>query len=116
MDRLADTAQLDTSRVESAAAPTSEACDCDNRPVHERAVPLTAMARGDRGVVCETCLDADDAAMLRAMGLRPKAQIQVCRLGEPCIVEIACGCGGRSRIGLSRKLAERLMVGRLSRA
>lgn len=113
MDRIVDTSP---EQAADTAAIADRACDCDHQPIHERAVPLTAMARGDRGVVCETCLGADDAAMLRAMGVRPRAQIQVCRLGEPCIVQVACGCGGRCRIGLSRALAQRLMIGRIARA
>ena len=77
------------------------------------AVPLTALRVGQCGVVCETCLSDRDAAMLRAMGLRPKARVRICRLGEPCIVEVmgstpgGCGC----RIGLARPLAERIMIG-----
>jgi len=94
-------------------------------------VSLTKLRAGDVGVVCETCMDPLDAAMLRAMGLRPNATIRVCRLGEPCIVEVFTGAakvdpncapgvrsdrpcdrpGGCScRIGLARPLAERVMV------
>lgn len=55
-------------------------------------------------------LDDEDAAMLRAMGLRPNTSVRLCRKGEPCIVRVAgrygCGC----RIGLVRPLAERLLV------
>ena len=71
------------------------------------------MRVGECGLICETCLSDADAAMLRAMGLRPQARIRVCRLGEPCIVEVlaltdgGCGC----RIGLARPLAARIMVG-----
>jgi len=55
-------------------------------------------------------LDADDAAVLRAMGLRPNASVRLCRMGSPCIVRVdgRCGCG--CRIGLARPLAERLLV------
>ena len=84
-------------------------CGCVSVP----SVPVTSMSIGQCGIVCETCLSDRDAAMLRAMGLRPKARIRICRLGEPCIVEVlgstpgGCGC----RIGLARPLAERIMVG-----
>ncbi|MBS0198441.1 MAG: ferrous iron transport protein A [Planctomycetes bacterium] len=77
------------------------------------AVALWAMEEGAEGIVCETCLDAKDAAVLRAMGLRPRARVRVCRLGEPFIVEVmasvpgGCGC----RIGLAKALAQRVMVG-----
>lgn len=86
------------------------------------AIPLTQLRPGQVGVVCETCLDAMDAAMLRAMGLRPAASIRLCRLGEPCIVEVfpadcpegepgACAqVDCRCRIGLIRYLADRVRV------
>jgi len=75
-----------------------------------RVVPLTQLPRGCCGVVAESAFDADDAEQLRCMGLRPSAEIRVCRMGEPCIVALRDGCGLGCRIGLSRKLAERLMV------
>ncbi|MBX3409780.1 MAG: ferrous iron transport protein A [Phycisphaeraceae bacterium] len=72
---------------------------------------LTAMRAGQVGVVCETCLDPRDAAMLRAMGLRPRAQVRVCRLGQPCIIEVVSGGRGCCRIGLAWDLASRVMIG-----
>jgi Fe2+ transport system protein FeoA len=109
---------------------TAKGCDnaCDNG---RAGVALTSLRAGDVGIVCETCMDPIDAAMLRAMGLRPNATIRVCRLGEPCILEVFTGAaapceaqtgsssadrpcdrpGGCScRIGLARPLAERVMV------
>ncbi|MBK9188346.1 MAG: ferrous iron transport protein A [Phycisphaerales bacterium] len=92
--------------------------DCDCPPA---AVFLTTLRAGDVGTICETCLDPADAAMLRAMGLRPNATIRICRLGEPTIVEVSpsrpgsgdkcsrpggCSC----RIGLSRMIAQRVKV------
>lgn len=76
------------------------------------AVPLSELGTGRFGIVSEAMLDPTDAALLRAMGLRPKARVRVCRLGEPCIVEVfgtcpgGCGC----RIGLSLELARRVMI------
>jgi Fe2+ transport system protein FeoA len=58
-------------------------------------------------------MDRKDAAMLRAMGLRPQATVRLCRLGEPCIIEVMSGepsCSDSCRIGLARVLAERVMV------
>lgn len=74
-------------------------------------VALTQMRPGQTGVVGESTLDADDAAMLRAMGLRPLARVRLCRLGEPCIVHVVGAHGCCCRIGLSRRLAERVTVG-----
>lgn len=77
-------------------------------------VALTTLKPGETARVCETCLDPADAAMLRAMGLRPNAVVRLCRLGEPCIVEVmasqaslsGCAC----RIGLAKLLAQRVLV------
>lgn len=82
------------------------------------AISVTALKPGDRAVLCDRCLDEamdqKDAAMLRAMGLRPQATVRLCRLGEPCIIEVMSagveGCGDTCRIGLARTLADRVMV------
>ena len=81
-------------------------------------ISLTKLQAGQMATVFTTSLDAGDAALLRAMGLRPAARIRICRLGEPCIVEVMSGgesCGRPGgcacRIGLAKPLAERVMVG-----
>lgn len=79
-------------------------------------VALTRLRRGQSGVICESKLAPDDAALLRAMGMCTSATVRLCRVGEPCIVAVGgvsaehCGCGGSCRIGLSRPLAERIFV------
>src|SRR5439155_21521247 len=65
---------------------------------------------GQIGGVCYSDLDEQDAAMLRAMGLRPRARVRVCRVGETCIVEVIDGPGCSCRIQLSRQLARRVML------
>jgi len=77
--------------------------------------PLSNLKRGQTGVLCESTLASDDAALLRAMGLHPAARIRLCRVGEPCIVSVAggaggCGCGSTCRIGLAKSLAARIYV------
>ena len=74
-------------------------------------IPLTQLKRGECGMIQGCDVSDDDQALLRAMGLRERAKIVVCRLGEPCIVRVMGGCGCSSRIGLSRPLAERVLVG-----
>lgn len=77
-----------------------------NAKVH--AVPLTQLARGTIGVVL--AVDARDESVLGAMGLRDRSSVRVCRLGEPCIVEVGCAPGMCRRIGLSRSVAQRVIV------
>jgi Fe2+ transport system protein FeoA len=100
----------------SAKAPVAAAPELTG----ELAVAMTTLQAGQMATVFQTSLDPGDAALLRAMGLRPSARIRICRLGEPCIVEILSGtdsCGRPGgcacRIGLARPLAERVMVGQI---
>jgi len=76
-------------------------------------VRLTDLAVGERARVASEDLDPDDAALLRAMGLRADCMVRVARTGQPCIVDVgsrsACPC----RIGLARDLAHRVWVARL---
>jgi hypothetical protein len=73
-------------------------------------VALTTLARGQIGRVCGASMGADDAALLRAMGLRRNTRVRLCRMGEPCIVALECRDGEGCRIGLAQRLAAGLMV------
>jgi Fe2+ transport system protein FeoA len=79
----------------------------ETKPV---SIPLTQLARGQRATVNTSELDEQDTKVLRAMGLRPDASIQMCRLGEPCIVSLSGACGGGCRIGLAKDIASRVLV------
>ena len=81
------------------------------QPIQPAAVPLTDLKPGDRGVVCETkAVAADDADLIRAMGLREDCTLRVCRTGSPCIVALETPSGGGCRIGLSRDVAGSIMI------
>lgn len=81
-----------------------------------RPVPLTSLRPGQTAVISGSRLDADESALLSAMGLAERTRIKVCRLGEPCVVALGqgegrhCHCNGHCRIGLARTMAERLFV------
>lgn len=72
---------------------------------------LSEMKPGQGGTILRTELPEDEKALLRAMGMRDNARIVLCRLGEPCIVRVMGGCGCSFRIGLSRPLADKVMIG-----
>lgn len=88
-------------------------------------IPLTQLRIGQAATVRSIDMDPKDASMLRAMGLRVNARVRICRLGEPCIIELLGGSAasmestadcprGASctcRLGLARPLAQRVMVG-----
>jgi Fe2+ transport system protein FeoA len=69
------------------------------------------MEPGQVGIVTGTKLLAADAALLRAMGLRPNARIRLCQAGGPWIVEVRRSGGASSRIGLAHSIAQGVFVG-----
>jgi hypothetical protein len=50
-------------------------------------------------------LAAHDCALLRAIGLTDRCLLRVCKVGEPCIVQVRA-----TRIGLSRAVAHGIFV------
>jgi len=50
-------------------------------------------------------LTAHDCALLRAIGLTDRCLLRVCKIGEPCIVQVRA-----TRIGLSRAVAHGIFV------
>ncbi|GAB4549711.1 MAG: hypothetical protein Tsb0013_11130 [Phycisphaerales bacterium] len=72
--------------------------------------PIAQSRPGTVGTLRCDGLDASDAKLLRAMGLRDHARVRLCRVGEPCILQVMGSCGCSCRIGLSRPLAQRVML------
>lgn len=95
---------------ESPNPTATAACTLSRVPAEGAPVPLTQLRPGQCATIDSCTLPEDDRDLLRAMGLRDQAKVVLCRLGEPCIVRVMGGCGCSSRIGLSRPLAERVMV------
>ncbi|MCC7008071.1 MAG: ferrous iron transport protein A [Acidobacteria bacterium] len=50
-------------------------------------------------------LSPQDCALLRAIGLTDHCVMRICKVGEPCIVQVRA-----TRIGLSRAVADGIMV------
>jgi Fe2+ transport system protein FeoA len=71
---------------------------------------LSQLRPGQVGVVRSAGVGEQDAALLGAMGLCCNAKVRLCRAGEPCIVAISSGRGAGCRIGLSRPLADKIVV------
>ena len=82
----------------------------DSTEQAERVIPLARMSAGEHGKVCSLGLAAAQKSELGPMGLRERSCVRVCRVGEPCIVEVGCAPGMCRRIGLSRLVAQRVMV------
>lgn len=73
-----------------------------------RAIPalkrLSELGRGHCGKICGFG-HCPDRQLLRAMGLLEERQFRVCRCGEPCILQV-----NTTRVGLSREVADQIMV------
>jgi len=68
------------------------------------AVPLLDLTPGTTAVVREV-LDDHSHAVLRSLGLTDGSSLRVCRLGDPCIIQVRS-----TRIGLSRTVAQSIYV------
>ena len=68
------------------------------------AVPLLELTPGTTAVVREV-LDDHSHAVLRSLGLTDGSRLRVCRLGDPCIIQVRS-----TRIGLSRTVAQSIYV------
>lgn len=83
--------------IEPTAGPAAEV-------VSPRAVPLTSLQPGATAVLQEVC-DSRSCAVLRSLGLMGGARFRLCRLGDPCIIQVRS-----TRIGLSRAVADSVTV------
>jgi Fe2+ transport system protein FeoA len=68
------------------------------------AVPLLTLAPGTIAVLRQV-LDERSRAVLRSLGLTDGARFRVCRLGDPCIIQVRS-----TRIGLSKVVARSIHV------
>jgi Fe2+ transport system protein FeoA len=67
-------------------------------------VPLTAVPQGTL-VTLHEIRDAKLQVLLRSLGLTQAARLRLCKLGDPCIVQVRA-----TRIGLSRTVAQSVYV------
>ena len=68
-------------------------------------IRLSDLALGDTARLHQTDLDESTVRLLSALGLTPSSEFRLCKRGEPCIVQVRA-----TRIGLSRGVADRIMV------
>ena len=72
-------------------------------------VPLLDLAPGTIAVLRQV-LDDQSRAVLRSLGLTDGARLRICRLGDPCIIQVRS-----TRIGLSKVVAKSIYVSVLER-
>jgi Fe2+ transport system protein FeoA len=68
-------------------------------------VRLTELPAGHVGRLHAADLPAQDWALLGALGMTDRCVLRVCKVGEPCIVQVHA-----TRIGLSRTVADGILV------
>jgi len=66
---------------------------------------LSELVAGQTARLHGADLNPQDCALLRAIGLTDRCVLRICKIGEPCIVQVRA-----TRIGLSRSVAEGIMV------
>jgi len=67
-------------------------------------IPLLELAPGTVAVL-RRVLDHQSRAVLRSLGLTDGARLRICRLGDPCIIQVRS-----TRIGLSKVVARSIYV------
>jgi Fe2+ transport system protein FeoA len=67
-------------------------------------VPLLDLAPGTIAVL-RRVIDHQSRAVLRSLGLTDGARLRICRLGDPCIIQVRS-----TRIGLSKTVAQSVYV------
>ena len=71
---------------------------------HATTVPLLDLVPGTIAVLRQV-LDDQSRLVLRSLGLIDGARLRICRLGDPCIIQVRS-----TRIGLSRAVARSIYV------
>jgi Fe2+ transport system protein FeoA len=66
---------------------------------------LTLLPAGATARLSGTRLDTDTRELLRGLGLTDASTLQVCKPGDPFIIQVR-----RTRLGLSRAVAEAIFV------
>ena len=84
-----------------AGAVTPSDCPTAGPPA---AVALLDLAPGTVAVLRQI-LDHQSRAVLRSLGLTNGARLRICRLGDPCIIQVRS-----TRIGLSKVVAQSIYV------
>ena len=68
-------------------------------------IPLTRFEAGKVVRLHTADLPAQDCALLGALGMTDRCVLRICKVGEPCIVQVQS-----TRIGLSRAVADGILV------
>ncbi len=79
--------------------------DADRSPESATPIRLSELEAGRKARLHKAALEPQDCALLRALGMTDRCVLRICKIGEPCIVEVRA-----TRIGLSRAVADGIFV------
>lgn len=79
--------------------------DASAKTTTSQPMPLSTLGPGRVVRLHAADLPAQDCALLRALGMTDHCLLRICKVGEPCIVEVQS-----TRIGLSRSVADGILV------
>ncbi len=79
--------------------------DAPRHALVDRTCALALLPTGATARLSGTRLDADTRELLRGLGLTDASTVQVCKPGDPFIIQVR-----RTRLGLSRAVAEAILV------
>lgn len=68
-------------------------------------IRLSDLTAGQRARLHSAELSPQDSALIKALGLTDQCRLQLCKAGEPCIVQVQA-----TRIGLARSVADGILV------
>ncbi|HIB50275.1 MAG TPA: ferrous iron transport protein A [Phycisphaerales bacterium] len=78
------------------------------RPTTDREfILLSELSEREEAVVHFTELDFEERSLLAAMGLHDDVTFQLCKQGQPCIIQVEA-----TRLGLSKELTSKIIVRR----
>jgi Fe2+ transport system protein FeoA len=75
------------------------------QPSVQPPIRLSDLRPGRRARLHATTIAPQDCALLAALGLTDRCVLSVCKMGEPCIVQVRS-----TRIGISRTVADGILV------
>ena len=68
-------------------------------------IRLSDLSKGQRARLHTAELAPQDCALISALGLTDRCVLHICKVGEPCIVQVQS-----TRIGLARSVADGIFV------
>ena len=87
------------------ASPIMSIATQPSSTTNARQQPLTECPAGCRAIVHTHQLEDGPRTMLEAMGVEHGCEVEICKVGSPCILKVSSG-----RLGVGHEVASRIMA------